>query len=273
VGTDNTGSSMPFDRVTVVCVGDRLSLARDALATQPDIDVVCVPVELATATIEEARLRGGVVAVANVADVERLLAAGADEVIDVEVISSATVRAVVRRAQTRAAARPTGPAKVGMCDLSKVAFEVVALVQRHVDSVAEVTLDVPEIACVIPMDHGSAKEMIASLLRNALENIARAERGRGCIEVRVTLENDLVLLDVSDDGARLDPEVRRRALEGDPTAPASTPGLSLLVAANQIRHTGAEMLVDSSADSGTAVRVFFPASATTPRVYVSGKAS
>jgi signal transduction histidine kinase len=340
---------MPFDRVTIVWVGDERREARDQVATHPEVDVVSAPFDLAAGAVKEARIRGGVITVGRASDAERFLAAGADEVVAFAEISRATVDFFVRRARTRASARLdgpidvalndgahdgeglallagamvrnlssrlegalcacdrleelttestaigelavgvardvrataevvqrilalTGPAKVGMCDLSKVAFEVVAVVQRHVHGAADVRLDVPDVACVIPMGHGSAMQMIASLVRNALENIARAARGRGKIDVRVSIEDELVVLDVSDDGAQLDPELRRRALEADPTATAA-PGLSLLIAANQIRRSSGEILIDSSADLGTSVRVFFPASATNARPYVSGSAS
>src|SRR5213078_2468944 len=93
-GTGDTVSSMSFDRVTVVCVGDRTTLARGALATQSDIDVVCAPVELAAATIREARVGGGVVAIAE------------------------TAGPVVKRARTRAVARLDGPVGVTLGDAS-----------------------------------------------------------------------------------------------------------------------------------------------------------
>jgi len=358
---------MPSDLVTIVWAEDDLAAVSDGIATDAEVEVVRVVVGNEAGAIKEARVRGGVVVVANSDDAERFLAAGADEVIDVTGASAAAIGNVVRRARTRAAARLdapidvalsevahdgeglalltgalvrnmgtrlagaldacgrleglaqgvvqsaragspdeapsdwfpeelaitgssairdlavgvardvratvevvqriltlTGPATAGMCDISKVAFEVVGLVQRQVTRAADVALDVPDSACVIPMGHGSAMQMIASLLRNALENTGRAARKRGRIDVRVTIEDDLVVLEVSDNGARIDPDVRRRALEGDP-APlaAGTHGLSLLLAANQIRRASGEVLIDSSADLGTSVRVFFPASATT----------
>jgi signal transduction histidine kinase len=161
----------------------------------------------------------------------------------------------------------TGPTKLGMCNLSRVALEVVALVQRQVDRVAQLSVDVPAVACVIPMGRAFAMQVISSLIRNAMESVERAGKQRGWIDVRVNVEDDLVVLEISDDGAGLDPEVRRRALDSPSTVPRIDGyGVSLAIAAGQVRRGGGEMLVDSEDGVGTTVRVFFPASTTFVRM-------
>src|SRR5262249_35851451 len=144
----------------------------------------------------------------------------------------------------------TGPAKLGMCDLSNVALEVVSLVRQQLQSWAELSIEVPDPVCVIPIGRDTAMQLLSSLLRNALANVERAGR-RGNIVVRLNIEDDLVILEVSDDGAPVDNEVRRQALESPAIATRIGPhGLSLVIAARQIRNGGGEILIDSQSELG-----------------------
>jgi signal transduction histidine kinase len=167
----------------------------------------------------------------------------------------------------------TGPSELGMCDLSKVALEVVSLVKRHLHRLSEITIEVPETLSVVPIGRGTAMRIISSLLRSAAGNIERAPGRHGHISVRLSVEDELVVLEVSDDGHPIDSEIRRQALESHTAAAGIGPhALSLILAAAQIRRAGGEILIDSQKDLGTSVRVFFPASSTPIRVQGGGDA-
>lgn len=159
----------------------------------------------------------------------------------------------------------TGPATLGMCDLSNVVLEVTSLIKWQLRRFAELTVEVQPSGCVIPVGRGTAMQMISSLLHNPMGNVERARR-RGRIALRLNVEDELVVLEVSDDGAAIDREVRRQVLESPSAVARIEPhGLGLIIAAAQIRRAGGEILLDSESDLGTTVRVFFPASATIVR--------
>ncbi len=89
---------------------------------------------------------------------------------------------------------------------------------------------------------------------------------RGTIKLRVNVESDLVVLEVSDSGGTVEPATRRQAL--DPTAAAHRAGalgLGLVLAAGHVRNAGGDLLIDSDPELGTTVRIFFPVSSTVSR--------
>jgi signal transduction histidine kinase len=159
------------------------------------------------------------------------------------------------------------PGTLGMCNASEIALEVADLVRREVERVARFEVSVPNHSCIIPIGRATALNVLSSLLRNAMEVFDKPLRpDSGSIRLRVNVEADLVVLEVSDSGGVFDPEQRRGAL--DPTTTvhrAGALGLGLAIAADQVRRAGGDMLIDSDPDLGTTVRVFFPASSTVLR--------
>jgi sensor histidine kinase regulating citrate/malate metabolism len=89
---------------------------------------------------------------------------------------------------------------------------------------------------------------------------------RGVIKVRVNVESDLVVLEVSDFGGTMDPTARCQALDAAAAVHrAGALGLGLVLAAGHVRSAGGDVLIDSDPELGTTVRVFFPVSSTVTR--------
>ena len=156
------------------------------------------------------------------------------------------------------------PGHVGLCNAAEVVLQVAELVRSDVERVARLEVDVPNYSCIIPIGRATAVNLVSSLVRNAMEAFDRpATHPRGSIGLRVSVNADLVVLEVSDTGGTFDPEARCQAL--DPAIAvhrAGALGLGLALAAGQVRSVGGEVFIDSDPELGTTVRIFFPASST-----------
>lgn len=110
------------------------------------------------------------------------------------------------------------------------------------------------------------REAFIELVGHLLENSKRATSGMGEIQITTTsdeLDGELyAVLTIADDGAGMSEDVLDRALQpfySDPSNRTAN-GLGLSICYGLMRDFGGRMELESSAGSGTSVRLFFPAS-------------
>lgn len=153
----------------------------------------------------------------------------------------------------------TDPGEIGICDLSRALVELTTYVHKEVELSADFEVAVPDVACPVALSRTRAVEVVASLLNNAVFAIERQKDRRGRISLRLTIEDEMVVVEVTDNGGGMTPEVRRQALQPFFTTyrPGSL-GMGLAFAAMHVRRAGGEILIDSEPDEGTTVRVFMP---------------
>ncbi len=147
----------------------------------------------------------------------------------------------------------------GVCELSRTLVELTTYVHKEVEIAADFEADIPNEPCVVGISRVRAVEVVASLLNNAVLAVESVTTRRPRVCLRLTKETDMVVVEVSDNGVGMTPEVRRQAL--NPFFTTRRPGalgMGLTFAAMNVRRAGGEILLDSEVDVGTSVRLFFP---------------
>lgn len=159
----------------------------------------------------------------------------------------------------------TAPGDVGVCELSRTLVELTTYVHKEVEISADFEADIPSEPCVVGVSRIRAVEVIASLLNNAVFAVERVTTRRPRIVLRLTKDAEMVVVEVSDNGVGMPPDVRRQAL--NPFFTTRRPGalgMGLTFAAMNVRRAGGEILIDSEVDVGTSIRLFFPRVAEAP---------
>lgn len=167
----------------------------------------------------------------------------------------AGVAGVVERMRELVSTEPTDE----VVDFCEVAREVTRALAAGVQPSASFEVRVVDRACQIGMPRWQASMVVASLVANAVESVAaRGGAGRR-VSVDVSLVDDAVVLEVSDDGAGMAEDVRVHA--GDPFFTATGKGrlgLGLTLVSSRVRRAGGELIIDSDPGVGTTVRAFLP---------------
>src|SRR5262245_5589214 len=174
---------------------------------------------------------------------------------------------VVRRVQRFSRVQPVSDA-VAM-DLNQLVQEVVELTRPRWQDEAQLRGSRIEVV-VEPGVIGAAagepaplREVLINLLLNAADSIKQAGR----VTLKTWTDDDRVYCSVSDTGAGMPEEVRRRALEPFFTTkgPKAT-GLGLSVAYGTVQRYGGTLAVESVEGQGTTVEVSLPSAAATAQV-------
>ena len=153
----------------------------------------------------------------------------------------------------------SAPGDVGVCDLSRTLVELTTYVHREVELSADFEADIPSDACTVGISRVRAVEVVASLLNNAVLAVERVDHRRPHISLRLSKDDEMVVVEVTDNGVGMTPDVRKQAL--NPFFTTRRPGalgMGLTFAAMNVRRAGGEILLDSEVDVGTSVRLFFP---------------
>jgi signal transduction histidine kinase len=167
---------------------------------------------------------------------------------------------VVRRVQRFSRVQPVSDAVA--VDLNQLVHEVVELTRPRWQDEAQLRGSRIEMA-VEPGVIGAAagepaplREVLMNLLLNAADAISQAGR----ITIRTWAGDDRVFCSITDTGAGMPEEVRRRALEPFFTTkgPKAT-GLGLSVAYGTVQRYGGTLTLDSGEGRGTTVEVSLPA--------------
>ena len=118
---------------------------------------------------------------------------------------------------------------------------------------------IPSDPCTVGISRVRAVEVVASLLNNAVLAVEAVKARRPRITLRLSRDDEMVVVEVTDNGVGMTPDVRRQAL--NPFFTTRRPGalgMGLTFAAMNVRRAGGEILLDSEVDVGTSVRLFFP---------------
>jgi two-component system sensor histidine kinase DevS len=115
----------------------------------------------------------------------------------------------------------------------------------RVDSLIDTTIDVAQTLPPLPAEAGSA---LFHITREALNNVRKHARASS-VEIRLRVIDDLVRLDIVDDGAGF-----------DPSAPRAERHNGLRNMASRARAAGGTLRVESAPRTGTRIRVEIPAS-------------
>src|SRR5262249_36826036 len=151
------------------------------------------------------------------------------------------------------------PSETSVCDLSRTLVELATHVHKEVELWGEFEADLPSEPCPVGLSRTRAVEVVASLLNNAVFAIESAARIDGHVAMRLLVQDDMIVVEVSDNGIGMSPEVRRQAL--NPFFTTRRPGalgMGLAFAAMHVRRAGGEILLDSEQGVGTTVRIFLP---------------
>jgi CheY-like chemotaxis protein len=174
---------------------------------------------------------------------------------------------VVRRVQRFSRVQPVSDTVA--VDLNQLVQEVVELTRPRWQDEAqlrgsriEVVVDPGVIGAAVG-EPAPLREVLMNLLLNAADSI----RQTGSVTLRTWTRDDRVYCSVSDTGAGMPEEVRRRALEPFFTTkgPKST-GLGLSVAYGTVQRYGGTLTVESVEGQGTTVEVSLPSASVTAQV-------
>jgi GAF domain-containing protein len=155
---------------------------------------------------------------------------------------------------------------VGALDLDTVIGEGIQLTRprwEHEAQIRGARIEVIYDRSPLPRVPGRAaeiREVVTSLLLNAVDAMPTGGR----IVIRTHADKARVTVVVSDSGAGMAPDVKRRAFEPFfTTKGVKSTGLGLAVAYGTIRRHGGEISVDSTEGIGTTVSFWLPRAATT----------
>jgi putative PEP-CTERM system histidine kinase len=99
------------------------------------------------------------------------------------------------------------------------------------------------------------EHVIGHLVQNALD----ATAGRGLVSVRLRRDDNTAVIEVTDSGVGMTPEfVRDRLFKPFQTTKATGMGVGMYESAQYVTGLGGQILVDSTPDVGTRVRVVLP---------------
>ncbi|MGC3999810.1 MAG: HAMP domain-containing sensor histidine kinase [Anaeromyxobacter sp.] len=192
----------------------------------------------AEALIEKHAIRGG-----DAADVEKLRA-----ILD----GGQRIQRLARDLVTYA--RPTG-STIEPVDLSGVVDEGLRLAKQALKEAGAVVLREPGEAPVVNGNRPSLVQVVLALVTNAAQAVASG----GQVRVRLDGADELAMLTVTDDGAGMSDEVRRRAFEPFfSTKTAVGIGLGLPIVQEIVERHGGTVSLASEEGKGTVVVVAIP---------------
>jgi signal transduction histidine kinase len=151
------------------------------------------------------------------------------------------------------------------CDLAEVLSKVESIMRGLLERSAEFVVNLPGAPCLVAFPRWQLMQTMAALLANAHDATSTKARDQGVIsriEMTLTLQGAVALVEVNDTGVGMSPDVRARALH--PFFTTRRPGalgLGLTIAAGRVRRAGGELMVESELGEGTRVRIFLPMSA------------
>jgi signal transduction histidine kinase len=107
---------------------------------------------------------------------------------------------------------------------------------------------------------------LRQVLLNVIMNALQAMPEGGTLSIKAsTVESDSgrILIEVTDEGVGIPPDLRHRVFEPFFTTKQGGTGLGLAICSNIIRRYNGEIWIDPAEGGGTAVRIALPASAST----------
>ena len=117
-----------------------------------------------------------------------------------------------------------------------------------------VSVDVPEEIPLILGDRNQIKQALFNVMKNALEAMDRG----GDIHVRLTSDDECVVLAIADTGVGIPADKLTRVFDAYYTTKASGGGIGMLVLLRILRAHGGTVDIQSTPDVGTTVTLRFP---------------
>jgi len=140
-------------------------------------------------------------------------------------------------------------------DLNETIMRTVNMVRNEIKYVAELDLqleDLPPVVC--------QPQQIGQVVMNLLMNAAHSINGKGLITLAASRVGDLIEIRVTDNGCGIQPEHLEKIFEPFFTTKEAGrgTGLGLAISHDIVKKHGGELLVESSAGSGTTFTVRLP---------------
>jgi two-component system NtrC family sensor kinase len=115
---------------------------------------------------------------------------------------------------------------------------------------------------VIEMDRDQIAQVMINILNNAADAIAETGRSDGIIMVTTAIEDNFIILSISDNGKGMKPEVRDRLFKAHLTTKPKGHGYGLINCGKIIERHGATVTITSQLGFGTTFDIRFPLAAT-----------
>jgi PAS domain S-box-containing protein len=149
---------------------------------------------------------------------------------------------------------------LGLVDIKAAIASVLKLVHNEIEARARLTVSVDDVPPVLG-NEARLFQVLTNLLMNAVQSLADGSPDRDEIAVRTWLENDRVVIEVSDSGPGVPPAGRERIFEPFVTTKpiGEGTGLGLFVCRNIVRWMGGEITVGDRPGGGAVFRVLLPA--------------
>nr|WP_263429765.1 ATP-binding protein [Nannocystis pusilla] len=142
---------------------------------------------------------------------------------------------------------------LALADVARAAVELCRHRLRRTSNV-RLTLDESP-APPIRICRGELTSALVNLIGNALDAVADA----GTVTVRTCADADGACVEVADDGPGIPPDVQPRVFEPFFTTKPAGSGLGLAIVRAFVERHGGRLSLETSADAGTRVRMWFPA--------------
>lgn len=156
------------------------------------------------------------------------------------------------------------PADAEPLALAVVARSAVELGRYRTRSLTGVRLEMEEVDAAPPVrvPRGELTSALLNVIVNALDAIGEA----GVVRVRAGAAEAGAYVEVVDDGPGMTPEVQRRVLEPFFTTKVGGTGLGLSIVCTFVERHGGRLTIDTGAEKGTCVRMWFPGASAAVRV-------
>ncbi len=147
------------------------------------------------------------------------------------------------------------PPNLADTDLVALVAEAMNLLRDQMEQLGvRVSVDVPEEIPLILGDRNQIKQALFNVMKNALEAMDRG----GDIHVRLTSDDEWVVLAIADTGVGIPADKLTRVFDAYYTTKASGGGIGMLVLLRILRAHGGTVDIQSTPDVGTTVTLRFP---------------
>ena len=148
--------------------------------------------------------------------------------------------------------------KVELTDVGQLVRETSSPYSQTPPKGVTVTLNIHQGLTPIAID----RKLISRTLLNLIENSLHALRGDGELRIEVKSHSErvgqFILIDVSDTGEGIDPQIKDRLFEPYFSTRAAGTGLGLAIAKKVVEDHGGQILFKSHVGSGTTVSILLP---------------
>ncbi|HEX8051798.1 MAG TPA: PAS domain S-box protein [Thermoleophilaceae bacterium] len=174
---------------------------------------------------------------------------------DVEQITRAAARASELTRQLLIFSR-RDPATPQAVDVNALIEETERLLKHSLGERVSLSSSPCSSRCFVHVDPAQLEHVLLNLVVNARD----AMPGGGAIEITTELEDDRIVISVSDDGPGMEPEVAARAFEPFFTTKpkGAGTGLGLATVYGTIASAGGEARIETEPGSGTTIRLSLP---------------